>query len=82
MHLNGGNISWYLQDTLFEKNCHLKTFLGRFDSKLLDDADMVVFSPGVPLESHGLPFLSESVSIHCYLISIFGEGETSFLHPG
>ena len=47
-------------DPLFEKHGHLKTVLRHFDTKLLKDAEMVVVSPGVPLESHGLSFLLQS----------------------
>ena len=70
MHLNGGNTSWLQLNPLFEKHGHLKTVLGHFDTKLLKDADMVVVSPGVPLESHGLSFLLQSVSLYCCLIFI------------
>lgn len=42
----------------------MDTVLGRFDEKLLWDADRVVVSPGVPLESHGLLALLQSVG-HC-----------------
>ena len=47
-------------DLLFEKHGHLKIVLGHFDTKLLKDAEMVVVSLGVPLESHGLSFLLQS----------------------
>lgn len=54
------NLSLLELNPLFEKHGHLKTVLGHFDTKLLKDADMVVVSPGVPLESHGLSFLLQS----------------------
>ena len=47
-------------DLLFEKHGHLKIVLGHFDTKLLKDAEMVVVSLRVPLESHGLSFLLQS----------------------
>ena len=47
-------------DPLFEKHGHLKIVLRHFDTKLLKDVEMVVVSPGVPMESHGLSFLLQS----------------------
>lgn len=47
----------------------MDTVLGRFDEKLLWDADRVVVSPGVPLESHGLLELLQSVG-HCSMAYI------------
>ncbi|XVE61216.1 hypothetical protein DITRI_Ditri06bG0021400 [Diplodiscus trichospermus] len=38
----------------------LKTILGDFDWKLLNDADLVVVSPGVPLENYSLSYLLQS----------------------
>ncbi|XP_034694237.1 UDP-N-acetylmuramoylalanine--D-glutamate ligase-like isoform X4 [Vitis riparia] len=58
------NLSLLELNPLFEKHGHLKTVLGHFDTKLLKDADMVVVSPGVPLESHGLSFLLQSILSH------------------
>ncbi|TYI41739.1 hypothetical protein ES332_A01G046200v1 [Gossypium tomentosum] len=37
-----------------------KTVLGSFDWNLLNDADVVVVSPGVPLEKYGLSYLLQS----------------------
>ncbi|KAG4160982.1 hypothetical protein ERO13_D01G027950v2 [Gossypium hirsutum] len=37
-----------------------KTVLGNFDWNLLKDADVVVVSPGVPLEKYGLSYLLQS----------------------
>ncbi|KAK8368403.1 hypothetical protein V6Z11_A01G038500 [Gossypium hirsutum] len=37
-----------------------KTVLGNFDWNLLNDADVVVVSPGVPLEKYGLSYLLQS----------------------
>ncbi|XP_015075111.1 uncharacterized protein LOC107019036 [Solanum pennellii] len=36
------------------KNADLKTFFGNFDDKILKEADVVVVSPGVPLERYGI----------------------------
>ncbi|KAL6273043.1 hypothetical protein ACE6H2_023735 [Prunus campanulata] len=46
------------QDPIFERlgndNGGLRTILGQFDGELLDNADRVVVSPGVPLQNYGL----------------------------
>ncbi|KAL3533867.1 hypothetical protein ACH5RR_007388 [Cinchona calisaya] len=46
--------------TDFEKHGRLKTILGSFDNELLKEADTIVVSPGVPLESYGLLSLLQS----------------------
>ncbi|XP_062167492.1 uncharacterized protein LOC133873753 isoform X2 [Alnus glutinosa] len=48
------------QDPLFEKHSGLRTILGNFDRQLFKDVDMVVVSPGVPLENYGLSSLLEA----------------------
>ncbi|KAJ4706474.1 UDP-N-acetylmuramoylalanine--D-glutamate ligase-like [Melia azedarach] len=48
------------QDPLFEKHSGLRTILGDFDADLLKDADVVVASPGVPIENYGLSYLLQS----------------------
>jgi UDP-N-acetylmuramoylalanine-D-glutamate ligase len=53
---------WLQQDPLFEKHSGLRTILGNFDRQLFKDVDMVVVSPGVPLENYGLSSLLEAVS--------------------
>ncbi|XVE96038.1 hypothetical protein REPUB_Repub02eG0187000 [Reevesia pubescens] len=56
------NLSLLEEDPSFVTLAHigLRTILGRFDWKLLNDADVVVVSPGVPLENYGLSFLLQS----------------------
>ena len=56
------------QDPLFEKHSGLRTILGHLDVQLLKDVDVVVVSPGVPLENYGLSSLMESVSQFIRLI--------------
>ncbi|KAK9152649.1 hypothetical protein Sjap_000129 [Stephania japonica] len=47
-----------LEDDLdFGKYGNLKTILGSFDRKVLENADRVVVSPGVPFENHDLSLL-------------------------
>lgn len=46
------------------KHSGLRTILGHFDTELLKDADIVVLSPGVPLENHCISCLLQSVSLH------------------
>ncbi|KAI3471562.1 hypothetical protein Pfo_028212 [Paulownia fortunei] len=48
------------QNILNAKDGNLKTILGRFDHELLDAADLIVLSPGVPLENYGLESLLRS----------------------
>ncbi|KAI8558954.1 hypothetical protein RHMOL_Rhmol04G0136500 [Rhododendron molle] len=48
------------KDPLFSKHNNVKTILGHFDERLLRDADRVVVSPGVPLETNGLSSLLQS----------------------
>ncbi|KAE8688909.1 hypothetical protein F3Y22_tig00110949pilonHSYRG00047 [Hibiscus syriacus] len=50
------------QDSSFVtlKDNGLDTILGHFDWKLLNDADVVVVSPGVSLENYGLMYLLQS----------------------
>ncbi|XP_010257350.1 PREDICTED: uncharacterized protein LOC104597480 isoform X2 [Nelumbo nucifera] len=48
------------RDPLFEKCNDLRTILGHCDKELLEKADRVVVSPGVPLENYGLSFLLQS----------------------
>lgn len=48
------------QDPLFDKHAAMRTFLGPIDRELLTDADMVVVSPGIPLDNYGLPYLLQS----------------------
>ncbi|XP_042480381.1 UDP-N-acetylmuramoylalanine--D-glutamate ligase-like isoform X3 [Macadamia integrifolia] len=47
-------------DPLFEKQNDMRTILGYCDRKLLEDADRVVVSPGVPLENYGISSLLQS----------------------
>ncbi|KAK9123474.1 hypothetical protein Sjap_013076 [Stephania japonica] len=50
-----------LEDDLdFGKYGNLKTILGSFDRKVLENADRVVVSPGVPFENHDLSLLWQS----------------------
>ncbi|XP_058209882.1 uncharacterized protein LOC131322540 isoform X2 [Rhododendron vialii] len=48
------------KDPLFSKHNNVKTILGHFDERLFRDADRVVVSPGVPLETNGLSSLLHS----------------------
>ncbi|OVA07865.1 Mur ligase [Macleaya cordata] len=48
------------QDPLFEKHGNLRTILGHCDKELLENAERVVVSPGVPLENYGLSSLLQS----------------------
>ncbi|KAK6149190.1 hypothetical protein DH2020_016715 [Rehmannia glutinosa] len=48
------------QNILNAKDGNLKTILGGFDHKLLDVADLIVVSPGVPLENYGLASMLQS----------------------
>lgn len=48
---------------LDEYNDDLKTVFGNFDNEFLKEADIVVVSPGVPLEKYGLFSMLCSVSI-------------------
>lgn len=50
-----------------------KTVLGNFIWNLLNDADVVVVSPGVPLEKYGLSYLLQSVSSYLNLSIYFLE---------
>ncbi|XP_059427972.1 uncharacterized protein LOC132161797 isoform X1 [Corylus avellana] len=54
------NLGLLEQDPLFEKHSGLRTILGNFDRQLFKDVDMVVVSPGVPLENYGLSSLLEA----------------------
>ncbi|GMY14163.1 udp-n-acetylmuramoylalanine--d-glutamate ligase [Fagus crenata] len=54
------NLGLLEQDPLFEKYSGLRTILGHLDVQLLKDVDVVVVSPGVPLENYGLSSLMES----------------------
>ncbi|WRX24150.1 Mur ligase [Theobroma cacao] len=56
------NLSLLEQDPSFVTltQTGLRTILGHFDWKLLNDADVVVVSPGVPLENYGLSCLLQS----------------------
>uniref|UniRef100_A0A2N9GJ94 Uncharacterized protein n=1 Tax=Fagus sylvatica TaxID=28930 RepID=A0A2N9GJ94_FAGSY len=54
------NLGLLEQDPLFEKHSGLRTILGHLDVQLLKDVDVVVVSPGVPLENYGLSSLMES----------------------
>eukprot|EP00268_Persea_americana_P067508 TRINITY_DN9304_c0_g1_i14.p1 TRINITY_DN9304_c0_g1~~TRINITY_DN9304_c0_g1_i14.p1 ORF type:complete len:474 (+),score=110.05 TRINITY_DN9304_c0_g1_i14:318-1739(+) len=47
-------------DSMFANHAKLRTVLGHVDRKLLEDADRVVVSPGVPLENYGLSALLQS----------------------
>ncbi|XP_077254203.1 uncharacterized protein LOC143893117 isoform X2 [Tasmannia lanceolata] len=46
----------------FAEHTNLRTVLGDFDRKFLENSDRVVVSPGVPLENYGLSALLQSVS--------------------
>ncbi|KAH6826090.1 hypothetical protein C2S53_001527 [Perilla frutescens var. hirtella] len=48
------------KNLLNAKYGHLKTILGRFDHELFDEADLIVVSPGVPLENYCLASLFQS----------------------
>ncbi|PIA53652.1 hypothetical protein AQUCO_00900315v1 [Aquilegia coerulea] len=48
------------QDSAFEKHGYLKTVLGNCDRQLLETADRVVVSPGVPIENYGILSLLQS----------------------
>ncbi|KAJ8527532.1 hypothetical protein K7X08_014983 [Anisodus acutangulus] len=52
-NLNLGS-TFKLNGWLDEKDGDLKTVFGNFDNKLLKEADIVVVSPGVPLQNYGL----------------------------
>ncbi|XP_048426410.1 UDP-N-acetylmuramoylalanine--D-glutamate ligase isoform X1 [Pyrus x bretschneideri] len=58
------NLRLLEKDPLFEKQYDgigaLKTILGEFDEELLNNADRVVVSPGVPLQNYGLSSLLQS----------------------
>lgn len=49
------------QDPVFDKYDGLTTVLGDFNAELLEHADVVVVSPGVPVENYGLSHLLQSV---------------------
>ncbi|KAL5812467.1 hypothetical protein ACOSQ3_027417 [Xanthoceras sorbifolium] len=48
------------QDPFFEEVNGLRTVLGHFNAELLEDVDVVVVSPGVPVENYGLSRLLQS----------------------
>ncbi|OMO70146.1 hypothetical protein COLO4_28736 [Corchorus olitorius] len=56
------NLGLLEQDPFYVTRRHneLRTILGHFDWKLLKDVDVVVVSPGVPLENYGLSYLLQS----------------------
>lgn len=47
---------------MFEKYGNLRTILGPCDGDLLENAERIVVSPGVPLENYSLSSLLQSVS--------------------
>ena len=53
---------------MFANHAKLRTVLGHVDRKLLEDADRVVVSPGVPLENYGLSALLQSVRRETYYL--------------
>ncbi|KAK4343804.1 hypothetical protein RND71_036898 [Anisodus tanguticus] len=53
-----------LNGWLDEKDGDLKTVFGNFDNKLLKEADIVVVSPGVPLQNYGLFSIISSMLNH------------------
>eukprot|EP00268_Persea_americana_P067505 TRINITY_DN9304_c0_g1_i10.p1 TRINITY_DN9304_c0_g1~~TRINITY_DN9304_c0_g1_i10.p1 ORF type:complete len:150 (+),score=37.12 TRINITY_DN9304_c0_g1_i10:116-565(+) len=55
-------------DSMFANHAKLRTVLGHVDRKLLEDADRVVVSPGVPLENYGLSALLQSVRRETYYL--------------
>ncbi|KAL2464820.1 UDP-N-acetylmuramoylalanine--D-glutamate ligase [Forsythia ovata] len=48
------------QNIISKKHSILKTILGKFDHELLKEADVIVVSPGVPIENYGLSALLQS----------------------
>ncbi|KAF3442599.1 hypothetical protein FNV43_RR16515 [Rhamnella rubrinervis] len=55
------NLSLLEQDPLFEMHSgDLRTILGHYDGNLLNSADRVIVSPGVPLDNYGLSSLWHS----------------------
>ncbi|KAJ4970887.1 hypothetical protein NE237_003986 [Protea cynaroides] len=54
------NMAHLEHDPLFEKQNDLRTILGHCDRELLENADRVVVSPGVPLENYGISSLLQS----------------------
>ncbi|KAF9596003.1 hypothetical protein IFM89_006930 [Coptis chinensis] len=47
-------------DSTFEKHGYLKTILGHCEREVLENADRVVVSPGVPIQNYGLSLLLQS----------------------
>lgn len=65
-------------DPLFEKYDNLRTILGHCDRDILEKAERVVVSPGVPLQNFGLSSLLQSgVRMESYIIRVKADNHVS-----